>query len=246
MKEDINQFLIKRLGKKQQFTTRDLLKQLKILYPNDTQSTLSWRISDLKKNGAIHQIGRGLYGFEKKPDYTPRFTQKGKQLYKEIKNLMNGEILVLYESPMLADLLDIKRKKYIIILLVPKQKIEVLFYDILQSGKRVFLKPNKEVVQKHIMPYKESILIYPLISGMPIIEIDSYKTVSIESFLVASCIYNEIYLVPNRIDIDYIFQKAFEKYNINVSKLIRFATRRDRRHEIINCIKKYVKYDLGI
>ena len=203
--------------------------------PNLSESTLSWRINQLKAENLIHQIGRGLYSFDFKPEYRPDISLKTKRTYNRIKALCKGDLSV-WDTQMLNRISDTDISKHWMFLATTKDELEPLFDDMLDFSKQVYLQPEGEIVRRYILPLDEVIILIPLVSESPLFEGVDYISPTIEGLLVNAWIKSETYLKPIGFDIEFLFQKAFEKFNINQSKLLRYATRRDKREEIIKFI----------
>lgn len=222
-----------------QISTKDISMVISENFPEISPNTISWKINQLKKEKLINQVGRGLYSFEFKEDFIPEISLKSKRVYNKIKPLCDCEISV-WDTGMLSNILDRDISKLWIFITVPKDRIESLFDKTLDFSKSVFIQPNEEIFKRYMLPNSEAIMLTTLVSETPIEQHGDYYTTSLEALLVNSYIKSKPYLEPIGIDIDELFSKAFEKYNVNQSKLLRYASRRDKRKELENLIKKYI------
>lgn len=234
---EITSKLKDRLDNKAVITTKDISDFLIESFPDLSSSTISWRINQLKKEKLIFQIGRGLYSFEFKPDYIPELSLKTKRLYNRVKPYSKSD-LSIWDTSMLNTMADTDIEKNWIFISAPKEELELLFDNMLDFSKKVFLQPDREVINRYVLAQDEAIILTPLISETPLVKTGDYLSPSIEGILVNAWLKNENYMQPIGFDIEQIFLKAFEKYNVNRSKLLRYAARRDRRNEINELIKK--------
>ncbi len=232
---NIIQYLKTNLNDQTQFTTQELIELLANINPEAATNTHSWRINQLKTSGQIHQIGRGLYSFISKPDFTPTITLKTKRLYNRVKALVPGLEIVVWETPMLAEINGQTIDKHFIFLHTQRNKIDFLHSEMLNFSKPSFSNPNTEIIEKYLLPLNEAVIILPLSTQTPLIELNDFKTKTIEGLLVSACLEESI-LRPIGFVINQLFASAFSKYNVNVSKLLRYAGRRDRRTEIIEIL----------
>lgn len=233
MEKEIKLYLSKKLSGKRQFTTSELKALLHHVNPQVSKSAHAWWINKLKNDGFFTQLGRGLYTFQPKLDYRPELSRKAKQFYnKARKFLPEGTPLLIYESLAIANLLGVEPTKHYIFMLVPREQLEFFFYDIQPLGKRVFIKPGREVTQRYILPFFDAIMLYPMLSEMPTIELNGYTTLSIEGVLVHSLTFGQQYYQTRNIELKQVFQIAFDRYNVNISKLLRYAARREKRKQI--------------
>jgi len=233
---NVIQYLKSNLNDQAQFTTQKLIELLTVLNPETTKNTHSWRINQLKSTGQIHQIGRGLYSFISKPEFTPTLSLKTKRLYNRVEALVPGIEIVVWETPMLSDIIGQPIDKHFIFFHTKRDKIDLLHGKMLDFSRPTFPNPNKEIIEKYLLPLNEAIIILPLSTQTPIMKLNDFKTKTIEGLLVSACLVESI-LMPLGIDLNKLFAAALSKYNVNESKLLRYAGRRDRRTEISEILK---------
>lgn len=217
-------------------TTSQITDFLNDSFPDLSPSTISWRISQLKKEKLIFQKGRGIYSFEFKPEFTVELSLKTKRLYNRIKPMCNSD-LCIWDTIMLNELIDETNEKNWFFFSTAKEELEPLFKNMLDFSKKVFLQPDREVIQRYVLSQGEAIILTPLVSEIPLQKNGEYLTPSIEGILVNAWMKYENYLKPIGYDISNIFNYAFKKYNINKNRLLRYAGRRDKRNEITDLIK---------
>jgi len=232
IKQKLKILLHKELKEKNIFTVRELLSIISGYMPENKEITYRWWINVLHKDNFIHQIGRGIYAFTKNPDYQPCISLKSRRMYNAIQESIPCYNLALYETPLLADLLDIKPVKHYIFLHVPKDKLNYAFYEIQRKKKNVVYKPTREIITRYVLPFEEAILLYPLLNQMPLLQVKHYTTFPIEGVLVNSYIYGRDFLSFFDIQIDQIFNKAFAKYSVNIPLLLRYAASRNKKKQI--------------
>lgn len=226
----------KHFNKKEIVTTQEITEVLADALPKVTSSTISWRINQLKNEKLIHQVGRGLYSFNYKPEYNFELDLKTKRVYNRVKALTDSEVSV-WDTNALDLIIENKNAKSLIFLSVAKEELEPLFNNMLAFSKQVFLNPDKEIINRYLKPLEQAIVLTPLVSETPLIKTGDYITPTIEGLLVNALCESTNTLEPIGYNIKELFEFAFKKYNINRSKLIRFATRRDKKSEIEILIK---------
>lgn len=232
---EVIQYLKSSLKDQVQFTTQELIELLSKANPEANNKTHSWRINQLKTDGLIHQIGRGLYSFDSKPEFIPVLSLKTKRLYNRVVELVPDLELVVWETPLLSDIMNKSIDKHFIFLHTNRNKLDLLHSELMNFSKPSFPNPSNEIIEKYLLPLPEAIILLPLSSQTPIVELNEFKTNTIEGLLVTACTLEPI-LKPIGIDIQQLFTLAFSKYNVNVSKLLRYAGRRDRKTEIIQIL----------
>lgn len=238
MLKEIKQYLSKKLSNKTHFTTGDLMALLHKLNPEVSKSAYSWWINKLKNDGFYTQVGRGIYTFQKKKEYKLEISRKAKQFHnKVITYLPEGTPMIIYESLTIAKMYGIEPKKHYIWIHVPCEHLEFFFYDIQNLGKHVFIKPNSEITKRYIIPINEAVILYPLLTEMPIIDLNGYSTLSIEGILIHSLLFGKEYFRSRDKEISQVFQLSLNKYNVNISKLLRYASRREKRKEVLELLE---------
>src|SRR5690606_1539538 len=221
---------------KQEITTKEITDALQEYFPDLSGSTIAWRLNQLKKEKLLYQIGRGLYTFDYKPEFAPELSLKSKRLYNRVKALYTGEI-VMWDTLMLNEIAGGNISKYWVFLALNKDELDALFGEMLSFSKKVYLQPDKETTARYLIPQDEAIILTALISETPTERSGDYLSPSIEGILVNAWFEHEQFLQPIGLDIHKLYEQAFAKYNVNKSKLLRYAARRDKRKEINELLK---------
>jgi hypothetical protein len=228
--------LRKYLTGKRNFTTQEVTDALQKHFPDLSGSTIAWKLNQLKKDKLLYQKGRGLYTFDYKPKFSTELSLKSKRLYNRIKGIYSGEI-VMWDTTILNEIGSENITKYWIFLALNKDDLDSLFDEMLSFSKKVYLQPDKETTTRYLIPQDEAIILTALISETPTECSGDYLSPSIEGILVNALFEHEQYLQPIGLDIRKLYEQAFAKYNINKSKLLRYAARRDKRKEINELLK---------
>lgn len=219
-----------------QITTKEITNILHKMFPELSSNTISWRVNQLKQEKLLFQIGRGLYSFHYKPKFSAELSLKSKRLYNRVKGIYPGEI-VMWDTIQVNEMGGDHISKYWVFIALNKDDLDSLFSEMLSFSKKVYLQPDKETTARYLIPQDEAIILTALISETPTERSGNYLSPSIEGILVNSWFEHEQYLQPIGLDIHTLYQQAFAKYNVNKSKLLRYAARRDKRKEINELLK---------
>lgn len=223
---------------RKEITTKEISEALQEHFPDLSGNTIAWRLNQLKKDKLLYQIGRGLYTFDYKPEFSPELSLRSKRLYNRVKALYRGDI-VMWDTILLNEIAGGNISKYWVFLALNKDELDALFGEMLSFSKKVYLQPDKETTARYLIPQEEAIILTALISETPTEQSGDYLSPSIEGILVNAWFEHEQYLQPIGLDIYKLFEQAFTKYNVNKSKLLRYAARRDKRKEINELIKTF-------
>lgn len=217
-------------AQKEVFQTKDLSSLLGRIYPELSEKTIAWKINQLKNEKIIFQVGRGLYSQAFMPEFELSLSLKSKRFCNKIEKKTTK--LIIWDTSVLDNLLQRTSEKSWIFILAPKTDLENLFSELQHFSKPVFLNPDREVTSRYVLPQSEAVILLPSISQMPTTAQNDFIVPTIEAILVNIWLDFERYFQPLGYDLKTLFETSFKKYNINRSKLLRYAARRDKREAI--------------
>jgi predicted transcriptional regulator of viral defense system len=225
------------------FTKNDLLKVLQEIYPETTTNTIKWKIHDLKEKGVIRHLTRGVYSLtENKRSYAPDIPEEARKIYNDIRQeLPYTDLSISYTGWFNEFMLHQVFRTYLIIE-VEKEATPTVFKRLIELSDEVFLNPRKEMFEYYIANTENPIIIKPLISESPLIEVDQIRVASLEKLLVDCICDTEVYGAQYQ-EATAIFENAMEKYTINTGRIRRYARRRNRSVEIAGFLNKNEWYD---
>ena len=213
------------------FQTKDLSALLGQIFPELSDKTIAWKINQLKNEKIIFQVGRGLYSLNYLPELEPSLCLKTKRFVNKIDQKSYGEFII-WDTSILDNLLDKTSEKSWIFILAAKADLENLFTDLQQFSKPIFLNPDREIIARYVLPQPEAVILLPSISQMPTTVQNDFTVPTIEAILVNVLLDFERYFQPIGYELKTLFETSLKKYNINRSKLLRYAARRDKRETI--------------
>jgi hypothetical protein len=127
--------------------------------------------------------------------------------------------------------------RFYTILEVEKDAMESVFYELSTNRKEVFLDPSEEVINKYVISAKEPIIITRLITEAPTSKTKNVITTTLEKMLVDIICDPALYATYQGAEMKRIYKTAFERYQINESRMLRYASRRTKKKEIQKLIK---------
>jgi hypothetical protein len=128
--------------------------------------------------------------------------------------------------------------RYLSLLEVEKDVLEAVFYEMKDQDKEVFLDPSEEIIEKYLPDKGSPLILLPLISEAPIQEIDGVQTITIEKMLVDLVSNTSLFAAQQGSELKRIFQLAHEKYAVSEARLLRYASRRNKKEEIKSLLPK--------
>lgn len=229
-------YLKERWPNQNRISTKDIMLELRNQFHSATESTLAWKLSQLKKESLIYQVGRGQYSFQFRPIFKSDLSPKSKRAVNRIKEFCTNPPTT-WDTSMLDGLSLSESSVNCLFIEVDRPELDEIFANAQQFSKKIFANPDKETIARYILPMEDAIILIPQVSETPLISQGDYSILTLESLLVNAYWYYDKYFKPLGYDIDTIFGNALKQYNVNTSKLLRFASRRDKRNEIEQLLK---------
>ena len=218
-------------------STKELFEFIKSKDPKVPESTISWKIFLLKEAGELIHVSRGLYSFEDKGSFHPPISAQLKKLHHRIKKELPYLNFCIWDTRWLNGFMVHQINRFYIVVETEREGVESVFHRLSEDHKNVFLNPDKETLDRYGSNFGENIIVKPLITEAPTTTIDNIETISIEKLLV-DCIVDSDLLSAQQDELEYIYQTAFEKYNININKAKRYARRRYNLDAFESMLKK--------
>jgi hypothetical protein len=239
---DINSIIAK-LGDKQRFSKKELLDVLRQLHPDKKETTLSWRIYDLKEKGIVSPVTRGFYTLTaRKQSFLPVISAETKELYQRIRQELPYTEISIAHTGWFNEFMVHQVFRTYLVMEVEKEAMSAVFNKLSEQGKKVFLDPGREVFDFYISHTENPIIIKPLISESPFAEVDEIKIASLEKLLVDCVCDQETYSAQYQ-EVNTIFENALEKYAVNLGRLTRYARRRNKAKKIMALIHSNQQHD---
>lgn len=104
----------------------------------------------------------------------------------------------------------------------------------------MFLDPSQEIMDKYVVNASEPIIITRLTTEAPTQKVNKVVTQTIEKLLVDIYCDPILFAAQQGAELKRIYQTAFDKYNVNNTKMLRYASRRNKREEIKDYIINFL------
>jgi hypothetical protein len=196
------------------------------------KSTVYWRINSLVKLGVIQRIGRGTYKYGSGHIFLPEMTLK---IFK-INSFMSSSfpylkycIWPVAEINFLSQHLINKRIFYVE---VERDAVESVFEQLRDKFKYVLMGRSND----NVYLGESIIVVRPLVSGSPTQMVRGVPTITIEKLLVDLFSDKEFKFLQGY-ELTYIFRNAFSKFTVNIDKLLRYASRKEKRKVIAEFVQ---------
>jgi len=206
------------------------------------RSTIDWRIYHLTQNKILYRLSRGHYTLSdsNKQNYLPVIDKSIKKIYSIIKSQLPYINFIVWQTKWMNEFMRHQPGKFITIIEVEKEVMESVFNLLQSSHQNVFVNPNREIIQNYVYNSKFPIVIEKLISEAPIQKVKNLKTTTIEKILVDIISDVDLFSTFQGRELYNIYEIAFSRYKISISKMKRYAKRRNKikkLESIINLTK---------
>ena len=213
-----------------EFNTMDIAYFYRQIYPDISQTTVNWKISELVKTCAICRIGKGRFIISNMKRYVPEISKAIKTISAKIKKEFPFIQICIWETSILNEFMIHQPGKFYMLVEVDKDTTESVFYFLKELKYSVFLSPKKEMLDRYLPDKSGSVIIIkPLVSESPTQLTENVDTASLEKILVDLFSDEIIFSAFQGAERRTIFEEAFRKYEINLGRMLRYAARRNKK-----------------
>lgn len=248
MSKIIDRQLLKNFKGKGLFDRDTISSFIMDLDPEITESAMTWRIHDLVKRKVLHQVKLGVFVISNKEAYKPFVSDKLARLSKIVAKEFDQLDYCLWSTEWLNDFTRHQLATFYYILEVERDFVEEVFNAYSGSKQyRVYLDPKEDIMERYVES-ENSVIIKPLISRSPkqkfVIKEKSKGKIyvpTIEKILID--VYSDavIFSAIQGSEMDALFENALKRYQINFTKLISYARRRNK----VDQVKSYLENNFG-
>lgn len=234
-KIDINTSISVAFSEKPLLSRDELLHWLQEVYPNASDESLVWRVHDLKSKGILESPGRGMYRLGKANVFLPVLGNLAKAiaalLAKELPLVKN----CIWETRWISSWMELQPPYNWTIVETEKEVLESVFTSLTGISKKVFLDPDRKVVDLYILTLNESVIVKPLLSESPTFPIGKITSAAPEKILVDIVAEPDLFRAQQG-ELDRIYVNAFNEVRINQTKMLRYANRRRKYDAVYSLI----------
>ena len=220
---------------------KELFEYLKKEYTDKNVRTIDLQLNRLVKSGYLIRLGYGKYRLNNNsPEFIYKPSEEEKLIFAKLKSRFPLLDFCIWSPKVLsAFMLHIPNIGYTLID-VEKEGMESVFNALqeIYHERKILFNPSKRECDLYLTG-SNAIVVRQLISQSPLTTIDGCTVPRLEKILVDSIEDNELKFTQGT-EIYNIYDYALERNNINIKKLLRYASRRNRKEkaqQIINTIK---------
>ena len=221
------------------FTTSEFTDEIRNQAPNIGRSTIYQKLKLLCESGEIIRTRKGHFAVSKKQDYSYNLSVTAKDISTAVQSqypLVDFQIWELYQ---MNEFINHQMAKNTIFIEVENMLDESIFNQLFDTYPHVLLNPSADEYYKY--SGDETIVVRRLISEAPPCY-GKYKQASLEKLLADLFGRGITGSIISRSEYRTIYEDAFNKYNINLAKLFRYA----RRRGIEKPIQEFIREETDI
>lgn len=198
-----------------------------------TKTSLSWYLSKLTETKKLIRVGRGVYSYANKQIFAPAPGKEVVELYNLLIVSFPFAHFCIYAGDIIAPLQHHLSSNHITYIETDREATDSVFNLLKEKKEVVFLKPTKELIYQYIDMNEKAIFVKPLISEAPVQEIEGIPSPTIEKLLVDIHKDSDFFYLQG-VESRYMLENACALYSINENRLLRYASRRGIKEEIMS------------
>ena len=203
-----------------------------------TRGTLCWHLSNLCKQGKLRRIGRGVYTAHFSNTFQVKANAKTRSLYNTLSRQFPLADFCVYSGNVITPLLHDLTPNNTVYIETNREVTETVFNVLLPKYKgRIFLSPTKKIATTYIDFNRDNIIVKPLITESPLMLDGKVPVPTIEKLLVDTRVDPDFYYLHGYENLK-MLRTAITYYNVNQTRLLRYADRRNEKESILNDLKE--------
>ena len=221
------------------FHRKDLLLDISRQQTGIKDSAITLQINRMTASGILRRIGRGEYELIQNglPEYVYQPSEEEKSIFIKLKQQFPLLGMCIWSPSVLASfMLHVPDIGYTFVD-VEKDGMETVFHFLqdMELGRNILLSPSHTDCERYLTG-SDAIVVRQLIGQSPLTVVDGCIVPRIEKILVDVIGDNELFFASGSETYN-IYEFAFERNRINKSKLLRYASRRNRKEKVVQIIQ---------
>lgn len=191
-----------------------------------SKNTFNVTLARMVSKGELVRLGRGNY---MTPNHKMYFKPVVKESEIKVVEVLNEKfplaIFCVYNGNSFSTLQHHLSENNVTYIEVDRNVIESVFHTLQDFGYKVWIEPNNDIVYKYIDLKDNVIIVKPLVTESPLQKINGVYAPTLEKLLV-DINKDEDFFYLQGLEAKRMYENAKSLYNINPSRLKRYARRR--------------------
>ena len=224
---EFEKLIINNLKSTDKLSKKEIVELVHREFPAMPNSTISWRLYQMKSQGLIQSLNYGNYSLKIKAQFNPNISSSLKRIYNRVFKEFPYLQVCAWDSRWFNEFMHHQIFRFYLVIEVEKEATEAVFNSLTDFSKKVFLNPDDDIFTRYISNFNEVIIVKSLISEAPIIDQEGIKIAPLEKLLI-DCLADKGLFAAQQNELDFIYKSVLGKYNLNTSKMKRYAKRRNQ------------------
>ena len=194
-------------------------------------------LSSLAKNRELVRVGQGEYAIAQKQSFGYSPPEIAKEIYMKLKSALPFTDFCVYDGNIFMSLQHHLSLNNAIYVETNRDAVESVFTRLKEQHKDVYRQPNSMFMYDYIDLKETCVIVKPLVTESPLIDVDGIKVPTLEKLLVDIQKDADFEYMRGSESL-YMYQIAFDLYAINTQRMMRYARRRGIAQEIKELIKQ--------
>jgi hypothetical protein len=200
---------------------------VKFIQGKSTIESSTYLLGKLIDSKVIQRTGYGKYAlWEKEKLYVPQIEDFEKEIYQLIKKEKPLLETCVWRNSIINEFMLHQPGIFFIFVEVERIGVDAVFDLLRDNYPNVYKQPTAEVFDNYVTYQNNAIIVIPLITEAPLTKVDDIPTISLEKLLVDLVRETKLHEAVQGAELTYVFREAINKYTINKTKLLRYASRR--------------------
>lgn len=188
---------------------------------------LNWYLARMAEDGKIVRVARGTYAVSAgRKLFRPEPGPKAAGLYRRFHEEFPQMGICVYEGPWLFRFMHHLSSNQVTYIEVEKDIAETVFHRLQDEGETVFLRPDADLIYKYVNMDAGAVFVKSLTSESPLQTAGETKVPTLEKLLVDMYCDPDFFYLQGA-EYHRIMHNARSQYVINLSRLLRYARRRN-------------------
>ena len=223
-------------SQQRQFRRADIMSALSL--KEDSAASLDMQLKRMVMSGRLVRVAHGVYSLpqDSKPVFLYQPSEFENNTAKQIKERFPFIDFCIWNSSALTSFMQHVPSSHIMFVDVERVAMDAVFYFLQEiiTDKSLLLNPDKTECERYITN-DEVIVVRPLINEAPCTQNGQTPTPTIEKMLVDANGDKELTFMQGA-ELYTIYKNVFDSYDVNRSKLLRYASRRNRKEKTIQIL----------
>ncbi len=194
--------------------------------------TIRQHLSRLASAGDIVRIGYGKYMKASiKEDFPILISDNVKYIYNMLHSALPFADFCIYSGEIYEPLQHHLSVNHAIYVETNRDAVDAVFSLLKEHFSNVYKQPTADFMNDYVDLRKECVIIKPLVTESPLLKVDDVPSPSIEKLLVDILQDPDLNYLRG-IEFNYMMETALSQYRVSISKLLRYARRRNVQQQI--------------